>query len=172
MHSSREPSRGLGVVELLSSFPDPGSTTKAEHEKQYLRAEDEGMHIPAMGGMRSRRHVAEGEAEDSAKTTENFLQKYIKYGNPVTRKEKGGTNDLISMAIRDMQTQHNKRITKVLNKEMEDAAQDYADNIKKEVNMQSSYVRSRDKARALEKKVVKAREHKIRKENNSWLDLF
>ncbi len=90
----------------------------------------------------------------------------------MTRKEKSGTNDLISMAIHDIQTQHNKRISKVLTKEMEDAAQDYANNIKKEVQMQSSYVHSRDKARALEKKVVRAREQNLSKANNSWLDLF
>lgn len=50
--------------------------------------------------------------------------------------------------------------------------QEYADNIKKEVKMQNSYVRSREKARALEKKVVRAREKKVEKQNTSWLDLF
>eukprot|EP00286_Rhodomonas_abbreviata_P018264 CAMPEP_0181309574 /NCGR_PEP_ID=MMETSP1101-20121128/12085_1 /TAXON_ID=46948 /ORGANISM="Rhodomonas abbreviata, Strain Caron Lab Isolate" /LENGTH=178 /DNA_ID=CAMNT_0023416065 /DNA_START=230 /DNA_END=766 /DNA_ORIENTATION=- len=161
--------RGGQPVELFLGFPDPGATTRANTEKQYLRAEDAGMIGPPRA---ARRRQVQYEMGDAAAANENFLQKYIKYGNPTTRKEKGGTNDLISMAIHDIRSQHDKRISKVLNKEMRDAAQDYANNIKKEVNVQNSYVRSRDKARTLEKKIVRAREKKVQKANNSWLNLF
>ena len=128
-NSAREPVRYVWKRqdELLSDFPDPGSTAKAVREKQYLRKEDEGMHIPPMGGVSIIPRQNEYEKVDTARANENFLQKYIKYGNPVTRKEKGGTNDLISMAIHDMRTQHNKRLAKILNKDMEDAAQVNAD---------------------------------------------
>ena len=124
-YSARESSSSVWKRrdELLSDFPDPGSTAKAVREKQYLREEDKGMRIPPMGGASILPRQNGYETDDTAHANENFLQKYVKYGNPVTRQEKGGTNDLISMAIHDMQTQHNKRIAKVLNTDMADAAQ-------------------------------------------------
>ena len=79
------------------------------------------------------------------------------------------------MAIRDISRHHDERLRRVLKKEVDSAAKDYADDIDKAVHWekQSEKVRAQRRAAELKAEQAQAKKKRIRKrQKNGWLDLF
>jgi hypothetical protein len=82
---------------------------------------------------------------------------------------------IVDMAIRDISRHHDQRLRRVLKKEIDSAAKDYADDIEKSVHWekQSEKVRAQRRAAEMTAEQKHAKKKQIAKrQKNGWLDLF
>mmetsp|Transcript_47086 Transcript_47086/g.73675 ORF Transcript_47086/g.73675 Transcript_47086/m.73675 type:complete len:197 (-) Transcript_47086:1577-2167(-) len=162
-------------AELFSFFPDPVATEHARRMQVKLRQADEGQHrsmgklfnrISRGGQARLRADASKYEAPPE----EPFLKQYLKNGGVVHQGK--GTKDLVNWAIHDMQKQQDKKISRALRKDMRAAAKEYADDITKEENIQTSYEQQRRRERQLARQKALARDKNLQQKNTGWLNLF
>lgn len=82
---------------------------------------------------------------------------------------------IVDMAIRDISRHHDKRMRRILKKEIDSAAKDYADDVDKAVHWEKQSEKVRAQRRAAE---VKTEQHQAKtkriakRQKNGWLDLF
>eukprot|EP00802_Teleaulax_amphioxeia_P018873 Tamp_19084.p1 GENE.Tamp_19084~~Tamp_19084.p1 ORF type:complete len:173 (-),score=38.59 Tamp_19084:500-1018(-) len=165
----------------LMAFPDPGGTRRAWQQKRALSApESRGQTLSDHVLTQPRKRAGPLDAERQAER--DMYYRAIRrpkwqskagqaiWARPATRK----SDDLVQMAIHDMQRQHDRRLDRSLKDDMDYAAKHYARQITKEVKRQDVYQSERERefklAKAKERARVKAEEDKDK--NHNWLDLF
>ncbi|EKX53266.1 hypothetical protein GUITHDRAFT_150360 [Guillardia theta CCMP2712] len=150
-------------VAALSSFPDPMSGRKSEFERGQLLARDAGYLPPTPQ-----------QEPDATVTSQARRQDFLQTFSRSKRFQARKPSDLVEMAINDIQKEHEKRMSRLLKDDMDNAAKQYADMMTKEISTQNAYVRSRRRALQLARQKEKAREKaKAAKDPNAnWLSLF